>query len=492
MEVEIVPTRSQFDLYSFADELLLCIIEQINCRDTLCSLSATCSRLQGLTEPYIWGNLFVMRGDHARRIVQACSSEPHRLSLIQELSIRYKHTVESGIEVLDTIMYQLEKLRHLQIESPCPNNDPWRNNRVEFNSYTRIDYTSLFEASVGTISPVPFGQLQSITLHGHNQDKPFVFGRNAIMFTHPTLRNITLSCCDFEAEVSLEDIPKDKLNSTPLKSLTFIECNIYLKLLDIILCLPKALEELSLGERIYHFDGCWPKPFARTSHPRLPQVLQRQAPSLQRIEHSGKFPSYHDPLLRWNASQFSDFPKITHLEISINSLFVTALQRGHYPRSLEHLKLTDRGSTYYSGIDVFREFETAFQCLNTMVDVDLLFTHFGLLGNKPLESLVSQWVEKEVRKQFHRMSDMVVAKGRRFRVFAHSFGSNESFIPPYMYGESTPKEILIYDSVKKWDFYETNYEKEDNEALKAVELADTGDIEMSDVGVAVDGSPYVN
>jgi hypothetical protein len=45
---------TSFPLLALADELILSIIEQIDSREDLNSLATTCSRLQDLTEPYIW------------------------------------------------------------------------------------------------------------------------------------------------------------------------------------------------------------------------------------------------------------------------------------------------------------------------------------------------------------------------------------------------------------------------------------------------------
>jgi hypothetical protein len=40
------------------------------------------------------------------------------------------------------------RLRHLHIESPCPNNLEWQNGSIYFDGYSRIDYTNLLAGSV--------------------------------------------------------------------------------------------------------------------------------------------------------------------------------------------------------------------------------------------------------------------------------------------------------------------------------------------------------
>jgi hypothetical protein len=75
------------------------------------------------------------------------------------------------------------------------------------------------------------------------------------MFLHPTLRNITFSCLNFAADMSHEDdLVKEKQKCTPLQSLTIIECNVNIQFLDVVLSLPKALKELSIGERLHTFS----------------------------------------------------------------------------------------------------------------------------------------------------------------------------------------------------------------------------------------------
>lgn len=114
--------HGSFQLFSLADELILSIIEQIDSHHALCSLAATCSRLQSLTEPFIWRSLLVLTGSHVGKLVQAFDQRPERLSSIQELAIQYDQKDEEGIEKINPCLRQMVKLRHLTIESPCPNN----------------------------------------------------------------------------------------------------------------------------------------------------------------------------------------------------------------------------------------------------------------------------------------------------------------------------------------------------------------------------------
>ena len=135
-------------LLRLVDELLLNIIDHIDARDALCSLAATCTRLQGLVEPYIWKDLEVLKGEHARKIAKALDSREERSDCIQELSIRYHDEYRDGIEELNHFIGLMSRLRHLHIESPCPNNSEWQQGNIYFDGYSRIDFTNLLASSV--------------------------------------------------------------------------------------------------------------------------------------------------------------------------------------------------------------------------------------------------------------------------------------------------------------------------------------------------------
>jgi len=138
---------SQGRLLSLVDELLLSIIDQIDTRRTLCNLAATCMRLDSLIEPYIWRSLLVLQGDHARQIATALDSRHERIEYVQELSIRYRDEHRDGIEELNHFIASMTKLRHLTLETPCPNNSEWRQG-MYFDGWSRIDYTNLLSAAV--------------------------------------------------------------------------------------------------------------------------------------------------------------------------------------------------------------------------------------------------------------------------------------------------------------------------------------------------------
>ena len=143
-------------------ELLLIVIDHITSHKDLCNFAATCARLQGLAEPYVWRSLLVLSGTHARNITASLDRRDERVDYIQELSIRYKDSDKEGIEDLNHWLTLMSKLRHLTLESPCPNNSEWRHGEP-FHGWSRINYSNLMASSVFPREglPVALPMLQS-------------------------------------------------------------------------------------------------------------------------------------------------------------------------------------------------------------------------------------------------------------------------------------------------------------------------------------------
>ena len=139
--------RPESGLLALVDELLLSVIDQIDCHESLCNLAATCLRFQGLVEPYVWRSLFITNGSHAHNVACALDSHEPRTSYVYDLSVRYPYDQSSGIEQLNQFIGWMTKLRHLTIESPCPNNNEFHHSTY-FDEATKIDYKALLEAAV--------------------------------------------------------------------------------------------------------------------------------------------------------------------------------------------------------------------------------------------------------------------------------------------------------------------------------------------------------
>lgn len=152
--------RHDARLGDLADELLLAIIEQIDCREALKNLASTSLHFQALAEPFIWRSLLVTQGTAVPQLAYALSKRPERTSAIWDLAVRYNEKDEDGIELLNFYLPRMEKLRNLTIESPCPNNFG-RGIQSFPDHYTKINYTKLFEDALSTSRQRPLPILQS-------------------------------------------------------------------------------------------------------------------------------------------------------------------------------------------------------------------------------------------------------------------------------------------------------------------------------------------
>ncbi|CAN9381961.1 unnamed protein product [Alternaria alternata] len=472
-------------LLRLVDELLLNIIDHIDNQDALCSLSATCTRFQGLVEPYIWRKLEVLTGDHARNIATALDKRDDRTDYIQDLAIRYNDTYRDGVEELNHFLSLMSKLRHLHIESPCPNNVEWQHGGIYFDGYSRIDYTNLLAASVYPRSgmPITLPMLQSLTLHAHGSgDNKYKLGRAVAMFKHPSLQNITLSCLDFDGELG---ISASETKTTPLRSLTLIECNVNVKFLDEVLSLPKALKELSIGERLHVFQECQPSmdPERRTSSRQFLLALQKQAHSLQRLTHCGGHvghltPRDTDPE---GAEKLRSLVDLEYLELGFESHLYYYLRQSGFPPALRSLKMLDSAISINSGHDLRSLSDIAFRSLTSLVDVCLprtLAEDFTLHLKFSDHSFFRLFEIVDATEQAHLLSALFFDRAATYKIASmlksystnshflvsrETFPSGKSFIPPYMHGEELPVEELMYTSDDFWRFNGINYRIMDDE-----------------------------
>ncbi|KAI2487091.1 hypothetical protein Ptr902_01224 [Pyrenophora tritici-repentis] len=479
-------------LLRLVDELLLNIIDHIDARDALCSLAATCSRFQGLVEPYIWRDVLVLKGEHAGRIATALDSREERTDYIKDLAIRYQDGFRDGISELNHFMGFMGKLRHLHIESPCPNNSEWQAGPVYFDGYSRIDFQNLIASAVyprlGMQMALPM--LQSLTLHAHGSgDQKFTLGRAVAMFRHPTLRDISLSCLNFDAGRDEEfDISEEEAKSTPLRSLTLIECNVDVRFLDAVMRLPKALKELSIGERLHTFPECKPSmdPEHRTSSTLFLTALERQASSLQHLTHCGGQIRYLTPRRTdpEGAAKLRSLVNLEYLELGFESHLYYYLREGGFPPELKTLKMLDSAISINAGPNIDALSVIAYRSLSTLVtdclprtlapdfNLHLKFSDHAFYRLAPLAMAPNQ-AQSLNKLFFDRSATYKIASllksyspNSHFYVSRETFPLGNSFIPPYMYGEQLPVDEIMYDSDDFWRFNGISYRIMDDENLR--------------------------
>jgi hypothetical protein len=308
------------------------------------------------------------------------------------------------------------------------------------------------------------------------------------MFLHPTLRKITLSCLNFEADMEFKDeFVAERQKSTPLQSLTLIECNVNVRFLDVVLSLPKALKDLSIGERLYTFTECEPT-FdwkARTSAALFLTALQRQADSLKRLTHIGGAIQYltareTDPE---GAAKLRSLISLEHLELGFESHLYYYLRNNGFPPELKTLKMLDAAISLNAGHDIRSMSDVAFRSITSLVS-EHMFSEAIQPGFKVLlhfadHSIFRLFVIAHPAEQnrllstlfldrpaIYKIATILRSYNAQFLVSRDTFPSGTSSIPPYMHGEELPVEEVMYDSNDYWRFNGIDYQYTDNESLR--------------------------
>lgn len=306
------------------------------------------------------------------------------------------------------------------------------------------------------------------------------------MFRHPTLRKITISCLNFDDAMRPDDIPEDKRKSTPLQSLVLIECNVNVFFLDAVLSLPKALKELSIGERLHAFEQCEPSidPKTRTSSAIFLTALQRQAPSLNRLTHIGGHIRYQtsretDPE---GSAKMRSFTNLEHLELGFESNLYYYIRNNGFPPSLKTLKMLDAAISLNAGHNLRSLSDIAFRSLTSLVTDHLpntlpsdftlhlkfadhsFFTFFIAANPSEERHLLSTLFLN--RPAVYKIANVLKSYGSHFMISREIFPYGTSFIPPYMYGEDLPIDEIMYDSDNYWRFNGIDYQAMDDSQLR--------------------------
>lgn len=313
-----------------------------------------------------------------------------------------------------------------------------------------------------------------------------MLGRAKAMFLHPSLRKITLSCLNFEADVDQDMITKSQ-KTTPLQSLILIECNVNVDFLDVILSLPKALKELSIGERLHVFDECKPsmERKKRTSSTLFLTALQRQADSLHRLTHVGGqleyiTPREHDPE---GPAKLRSLTQLEHLELGLESHLNYHLRHNGVPPFLKTLKLLDAAISINAGHDIRSMADVAFRSITSFVTdcmpqtIQPDFTiHLHFSDHSIFRLFVIAHPEEQSRllstlfldrPAIYKIASILKSYNACFLISRETFPSGTAYIPPFMYGEEQPVDEEMYDSNDYWRFNGIDYQVMDDEQLRA-------------------------
>ena len=281
-------------------------------------------------------------------------------------------------------------------------------------------------------------------------------------------------------ESTINSFGKER-KSTPLRSLTLIECSIDMDTLHTILGMPKALKQLSIGERLHVFPGAHPSmdPGQRTSSKRFLPALQQQADSLEKLTHIGGSLAYLSgrETDEDGAAKLRSFTELQHLELGFESHLYYYLRANGFPPRLKYLKMLDNAisNNYSQQPDsltrtVFRSTTSLVtQCFPSTLPDDftlhIQYSHNYAFRLKDAEEWISTLFLS--RPLIYRIADILHEHKGRLVVSRDTFPSGVAYIPPYMYDEELPVERMMYNSDDYFTFNGKDYRVLDDDRFQA-------------------------
>jgi len=339
------------ELLNLPDELLLAIIERVLDTADLCSLAATCDRLNGLVEPFIYRDIMISRGSQAATLASAIGRRPSRALQIKQLLSSTRFEVAEGIDRLPRSLALMKNLKHLSLETPdCNQKTP-----TDRLSWIRLQerYERIFEQSsilvpresnlLHNLRKCMLLLIRLVLFLSHStkvktQDHLQILGvlhfvdeigeicslaKYSALFLHPTLRSLRISCASTDnPDEFLPTLQADPnlLGSTPLEHLHLEECDFNSKTLAVILKFPKALKSLiiSEGTRYHPANGYHARKHGDMFPGDLVEALALQKTSLESLSLELGFPPLMGSLCIQHRRLYlnlSEFEALKHLEM---------------------------------------------------------------------------------------------------------------------------------------------------------------------------------
>lgn len=298
-----------------------------------------------------------------------------------------------------------------------------------------------------------------VTLHLSLEDKRYwpIDQSNAMLFAHPTLTSLKISCATLGNDVAplLQDRPR-----TPLKQLILIECNVTQKAIGSILALPTALEHLSLGENCMHANsgrtegGDFNNLVVRDDHSRSDFLrdLQQQQHSLKRFGYAAYGFPPHIQSEFICPEHLHDFPGLSGFanltDISIEGCMLEFIQELRYkrtaPPALRHLSFTQRRFTSHVGgahsIGPDSSHATIFPWLAEICDA---------VPTLQLLELISPRISTEtIEDESKRVLQILRARDVQWKVYKRRSRSDATpnlgaAIPPFLFGEQHHMDVEV-------------------------------------------------
>ncbi|KAI1608707.1 hypothetical protein EDD36DRAFT_90939 [Exophiala viscosa] len=342
-------------LLHLPDEVLITIFSFLDFR-SLRNATVVSKHFDDLAEPFLYHTIQILNGQQAISLARSLYANPRRATWVRSLLISTKFGDDEGLSTLPPFISRMRNLQDLRLETPdC--NAKFPEERVGWvNLQDR--YERIFE-SASTV--VPRGDrvlpsLRNCTLHFvDGQKEIYSMTKYAMLFLHPNLRSLTMSCASTDFTHRLLTPFQDDatlVKSTNLEHLHLEECDIFEPSLSILLSFPRALKSLKVSEGV-RYDGIFsarssrmhgnvsPRPFVEAiaehctdslEHLSLSLGYLRQGP--QGINHS----SQHLNLTAFHAMKQLDLDVRTVNLVRIRAPCDHATWR-RLPPNLETLKI---------------------------------------------------------------------------------------------------------------------------------------------------------
>lgn len=265
-------------------ELIQAVVSHVHDLKDLCSLARVNMVFQELAEPRIYRVILIRAGFHARNLANSLKRRPVRAAWIRSLVDACLPTSFDGLLELPKVLPMMTNLEDLLLEAPDCNSFPAETRRPWIAQQEAYHKLFLKAALPGTdLLPC----LRSCTLHFVDENRSlYSLAHHSIIFLHPTLRNLTISCATIDPPKKLHPLllQNSLTNTTPLTTLSLVECDFHLQGLYHLVSLPRKLVSLSITEAIHYASYARDRLYAGLSiAPDVLRPIHAYQPNLQHL-----------------------------------------------------------------------------------------------------------------------------------------------------------------------------------------------------------------
>ncbi|CAK3998425.1 Hypothetical predicted protein [Lecanosticta acicola] len=446
-------------LCDLANEVLSLIAEQLEGdTESLQALRGTSSRFRAIAEPVLYRHLFFRDYDKITSLVPFLlqPDSPSRLKAVHSIDARPQEGGHrAGPEHLVSILGRTPNLKELTFEMAGINQRLYKK-----GAWSRFDERDILAPIIDSalsqeIPSAPPARtlpvLKKLTLHlsGNSIRARYwnIDDESCRIFAHPSIEEMHLSCANITRDFQHVLL---RFGKTPLKRLTLTECDIGHTALSALLEKPRALEYLYLGESANHYG--------QRSSPEN-YLLERNATAflaaLGQQKHSLKQFCYRPKGVLLSVTMPDD------AGLSSFEVLDTVSMECAFPELQEMITSEKTRPPNLTTINL-RDYHGAIQNQSSLMNHDLEEDNGNI---SPLMFLCQRTSKMKSLKQINvttndifgngtlPVPEQVVVEGaelslqpRGVRLTVSCRAYPHSAIPPYLEGEPTPTDQLVFDS----------------------------------------------